>query len=73
MQFFVPNKIILCSKQNGLNHRVSSEQLILRVLDTLYQALDTKKHKYIAILSLDIRKAFDTVNHHLLVSKHLTL
>ena len=41
---------LLCSEQFGFCHRVSGEQLLLRVLDTLYQILDTKKHKYIAIL-----------------------
>lgn len=60
---------LLSARQFGFRNHVSSEQMLLRILDSFYSVLDSKTNKYIAVLSLDIKKAFDTVDHRLLVHK----
>ena len=43
---------------------------MLRYLtDKLRKSLDSSAHKYSVLLSLDVRKAFDSVNHGLLLTK----
>ena len=52
---------------------MSTEQLILSVTDHYKQVLDAKKPQYIAHLSLDVKKAFDSVHHNLLLYKLRTM
>ena len=49
----------------------SGTQLLLYRTSKWYQALDQKQ--YVAVLFLDVSKAFDTVNHPLLLSKLYSL
>ena len=60
---------LLSDKQFGFRKGVSTEQLILSVTDHYNCVLDSKKPQYIAHLSLDVRKAFDSVHHNLLLHK----
>ena len=61
------------SHQSGFRFGHSTETLLLYCTDRWYKAIDSKQ--YIAVLFLDVSKAFDTVNHPLLPSKlhHLGL
>ena len=38
------------------------------VLDRIAQSLDIRKPQYVMLLSIDIKKAFDMVNHSPLIS-----
>ena len=58
---------LLYSYQSGFRSRHSTQSLLLHCTNKWYQALDQKQ--YVAVLFLDVSKAFDTVNHPLLLSK----
>ena len=58
---------LLHSHQSGFRSKHSTQSLLLYCTDRWYKALDNKE--LIAVLFLDVSKAFDTVNHPLLLSK----
>ena len=60
---------LLSERQFGFRSNISTEQMLLAVTDHFMASLDTRKPKFVAHLSLDVRKAFDTVNHKLLLRK----
>ena len=64
---------LLFPYQSGFRPSHSTQTLLLHCLDKWYKALDSKK--FVGVVFLDISKAFDTVNHDLLLSKlfHLGL
>ena len=58
---------LLFSHQAGFRPGHSTQSLLLYCTDKWYKSLD--RREYIAVLFLDVSKAFDTVNHSLLLSK----
>lgn len=66
---FLEKEHLLCSRQFGFRRHHSSEQLLQSLLTDWRASLDSKTPMFIPALSLDVRKAFDTVNHKLLISK----
>ena len=60
---------LLSNKQFGFRANISCEQLLQYIIEQFLNHLDSKKPNYIAVLSLDVKKAFDTVDHALLTAK----
>jgi len=60
---------LLSDRQFGFRKHHSTEQMLLSLLHKWYPEMDKPSPVYITALSLDIRKAFDSVNHQLLISK----
>ena len=66
MQFLKMNNI-LCKTQFGFQQNSSTGDAMLEFLDYIYNSLNDGK--YIMPIYLDFSKAFDTVNHDILLSK----
>lgn len=66
---FLAEHALLSEKQFGFRSRIGCEQMLLLITDIYHSVLDSKSPRYIAQLSLDVRKAFDTVNHAHLLQK----
>ena len=62
------NKYSLISpKQFGFQHGISTLDALIRLTEEMYSALDGKSHFLAAII--DVKKAFDCVNHNILINK----
>lgn len=64
---FLENKNLLTDSQHGFRAGRSTETAILQFTKNVYQSLE-KKHYLIGIF-LDLSKAFDTLNHKILLNK----
>ena len=60
---------ILCTNQFGFRKNSNTSAAIIEFPDYVYSSIDTK-HSTIAV-HLDFSKAFETVNHNILMSKVL--
>ena len=65
-QFLEINKII-SKYQHAYRKKHSSITCLFEILNLIYRCIDEKK--YVAIASLDLSKAFDSIDHHLLLEK----
>ena len=67
LYLFLETNDIIYKHQFGFRKRYSTEQAILEIIDHLNLAIDNKQ--ITCGLFLDFSKAFDTVNHDILLSK----
>jgi len=70
---FIESNNFLSAKQFGFRKGKSIDSLLLYLTSCWRQHLDLKPNPLIGIVSLDIRKAFDNINHDLLSLKLKTL
>jgi len=61
------SKNILANEQFGFHDNVSTESAIFKIIKLIFSAWNNKE--YITGLFLDLTKAFDSVNHELLILK----
>jgi len=69
---YIESNNLLSANQFGFRKGKSIDTLLLYLTSLWRQLLDSKPNPIIAIASLDIKKAFDNINHELLKSKLLS-
>lgn len=65
---YIENKNILFKNQFGFRSNHSTIQAVLSFTDKIQQAIENRKYSC-GILILDLSKAFDTVDHGILLQK----
>lgn len=64
---FLNQNNILCSSQFGFRPKHSTSHAIINLIDQISEAIDKKE--YTVGIFIDLSKAFDTVNHSILLAK----
>ena len=64
---FIEKHEIIYNKQFGFRHKHSTIQAVLSITDKIQSAIDARE--YSCGIFLDFSKAFDTINHKILISK----
>ena len=67
LSLFLERNDLLCDEQNGFRRDRSTTQSIVKLTDSLFTAINNQEIS-IAIF-IDLKKAFDTVNHSILLRK----
>src|SRR5215813_12751636 len=66
---FIENNSLISTKQYGFRKKFSIDSLLLHLTSKWRSILDTSSPPLIGVVSLDITKAFDNINHDLLLQK----
>jgi hypothetical protein len=69
LEQYIEGNNLLSERQHGFRRNRSTETLLLELISKWRNILDAKGKRYIGIISLDISKAFDTVQSYLLLNK----
>ena len=64
---FLSKNEFFCKNQFGFRENHSTELALLSLTERIYEAVDNKK--YVIIVSVDLRKAFDVIQHDILLDK----
>ena len=67
LMYYLTSKGRLSTKQSGNKEKHSTETSVIQTTDIILSAID-KKH-FTAVILLDMRKAFDSIDHTLLLVK----
>ena len=67
---YLESNSLLAPTQYGFSENHSTESLLLQLTNNWLQTLDsTSGKKFISLTALDIQKAFDSVDHSILINK----
>ena len=64
---FFLNFNVINQNQFGFQSRKCTEHAIIRLLDTLYESIN--KNQFAIEVCVDYKRAFDTINHNILIKK----
>ena len=64
---FIRKKFILYAKQFGFREQHSTDHALLSIVDKIQKSIDNRE--YSRGIFLDCSKAFDTVNHEIVIQK----
>ena len=64
---FLEKRHLICNKQFGFCSHHSTDRAVLSIIDQVQKAIEDRD--YSCGIFLDFSKAFDTVNHNILLSK----
>ena len=67
LERYYKEKNIIYDFQSGFRHDYSTETCLIHLTD--YVRTETSRGKYVGMVLLDLQKAFDTVNHEILLTK----
>ena len=67
VNYFLSKKSIINSHQHGFRQNNSTESLLYELHDRIRNTLNNGKHAI--IITLDLSKAFDTLNHFQFINK----
>ena len=67
MEEYFVRQNVLYELQSGFRAAYSTENRLINLFDYIFQNFD--KRNYVGMVLLDLRNAFDTVNHEILLSK----
>ena len=62
---FISKYSLINTSQYGFMNKISTEDALLDLTNSII----TKKHKITSVISIDIKKAFDCINHNILLKK----
>ena len=65
--FFEENSLLTCA-QYGFRKNLSTSDALIKLTNSIYSSLNSKKHHI--DISIDYKKAFDTISHSILLKKN---